>query len=261
MNNNLISIIIPCFNSERTIERAIFSIEKQTYKDIEVICIDDGSTDQTVNILERLSKKLGFLTILKNANNSGPSYSRNRGVSISQGEYIAFLDSDDYWHPQKLELQLQSINKYKYSFIATAAEPNLDTDFIVEAHNVEIEHISFKKLLFKNFFSTPSVLMRKEIFLPFDETQKFSEDYKLWLEISSNSLNKMGLIKSPPLVGLDKFNYGVSGLSNNLWLMEKYEIKNYLFFLKKGYLLPLLAIPLSLIKYFKRLCLTFLRKK
>ncbi|MBS7836978.1 glycosyltransferase family 2 protein [Wohlfahrtiimonas chitiniclastica] len=260
MKYPLISVIIPCFNSAKTIERAVLSVQNQTYENIEIICIDDGSTDETVNILYRLSSIVSNLIILKNNINSGPSHSRNRGAAIAKGEYIAFLDSDDYWHYQKLEIQMNELQKHNLTFIATKAVCNLDISFTIQDCEIKTKKISFNQLLMKNYFLTPTVLMESDIFQPFDEMQRYSEDYKLWLEIAEKNPNSVGLIVSPVLVGLDKFSYGVSGLSANLWLMEKHEIKNYLFFLRKGNILPLFAIPLSLIKFIKRLCVTIIRR-
>ena len=261
MRSNTISVIIPCYNSEKTIERAILSVKQQTYKKIEIICIDDGSTDRTIDILTSLSLKSNNLTILKNSRNSGPSYSRNKGVSISKGQYIAFLDSDDYWHPQLLELQFNFLIKYSFDLISSPKTIDLKKERRIDPLSLKLKKISFTKLLFKNYFTTSSILMRKIIFKNFDESQKYSEDYKLWLEIVSDKNNRTAIISNHALVGSDKSSYGISGLSANLWLMEKYEIKNYLYFLKKGHILTLLAIPISLIKYFKRLCLTLLRKR
>lgn len=258
MNNELISIIIPCFNSADTIERAVLSAKNQTYSNIEIICIDDCSSDKTIDILEALSSKTPYLTILKNSQNSGPSISRNKGISAATGTYIAFLDSDDYWHPQLLEVQLNILKKKDYVLISSKKGINLTFDKKINEKDVNIKDISFNKLLFKNYFTTSTVLIKKEVCPEFDSSQRYSEDYKLWLEILFNN-HKSGIITSPDLASADKNPYGASGLSANLWLMEKYELKNYLYFLKKGKTLALFAILFSLIKYLKRLCITSIR--
>ena len=98
-----ISVIIPTFNRSTTIMRAINSVKAQTYAHIELIIVDDGSTDDTARIIAADRDKR--IVYLENPSNRGISYSRNIGVSISSGNYIAFLDSDDAWHPDKLQMQ------------------------------------------------------------------------------------------------------------------------------------------------------------
>lgn len=253
MSHSLVSVIIPCFNSERTIERALASINNQTYKNIEIICIDDGSKDETVKKISEVKATAHHqITIIQNKENKGPSYSRNIGVNNAKGQYIAFLDSDDYWHSQKLELQLKLLQKYDLDFIGSIAQPNLNINFVISCKDIPYKRVSFNQLLFRNLFSTPTILMKKSKFIPFNEKQRYAEDYKLWLDIASNPNNKIALINLP-LVGLDKFAYGVSGLSANLWEMEKNELVNLYSFLKKGNTLTLLAIPLSLAKFIIRL--------
>lgn len=260
LENNLISVIIPCYNSSKTIKRAITSVISQTHKNTEIICIDDGSSDDTVNILNTLSQSIANLTILINDKNRGPSYSRNKGVLHSSGDFIAFLDSDDYWHTDKLSLQLCLLNQYSLDFIAGTNKFNLDEFSNNKNTPPKITKITLKKLLFKNYFVTSTVLMKREFFIPFDEQQRYSEDYKAWLKIMIDKKALCAVVQNPPLNGVIKEAYGESGLSSNLWQMEKYELKNYIELLKQGCLLTLIAIPLSFIKYVKRLCVTRLKK-
>lgn len=96
MNMPKISIIIPVYNSEKYLLRCLNSIVNQTFRDIEIICIDDCSTDDSIKILKSFEQKDNRIKILYNDKNSGPSFSRNSGMSIAQGDYIGFVDSDDY---------------------------------------------------------------------------------------------------------------------------------------------------------------------
>ena len=111
--NPLISVVIPCFNSEKFIRESVESVLNQTYKNIEIIVIDDGSDDSTPSILQEFS---GFLTVL-NQKNSGAGSARNAGLEASNGEYIAFLDSDDYWDPDKISKQLNLILHEKLDLV------------------------------------------------------------------------------------------------------------------------------------------------
>ncbi|MEN8153736.1 MAG: glycosyltransferase [Acidobacteriota bacterium] len=103
----LVSIIIPVFNSESYVKDAISSVIDQTFKDIEIIVIDDGSTDKSLEIIS------GFkgIKLIKSETNRGVSHTRNRGIRESRGEYIAFLDSDDFWINEKLDKQIKILLK------------------------------------------------------------------------------------------------------------------------------------------------------
>lgn len=112
-----VSIIIPTYNRAHLIERAIESVLHQTYQDFELIIIDDGSTDNTDDIINKFQKKDDRIIYLKHDRNKGGSAARNTGIKASRGEYIAFLDSDDEWLPEKLEKQMDFFESNNYGFI------------------------------------------------------------------------------------------------------------------------------------------------
>ena len=107
--NDLISIVIPAYNREKTILRCIDSVLKQTYKNIEIIVVDDGSTDKTQEII--LSVKDSRIKYVKLEKNSGAQVARNKGIEFADGKWIAFLDSDDMWEEDKLEIQYEILKK------------------------------------------------------------------------------------------------------------------------------------------------------
>lgn len=109
----LVSVIIPCFNSELFIQDCVESVLKQTYENIEIILIDDGSTDESLSKIEQFSTKI---MILKKEN-QGAASARNLGIRNSNGSYIAFLDSDDIWHPEKIERQVQRITEKQLDLV------------------------------------------------------------------------------------------------------------------------------------------------
>ncbi|QBY45769.1 glycosyltransferase family 2 protein (plasmid) [Arsenophonus nasoniae] len=259
--NNKVSVIIPCFNNERTIERCILSALNQTHKNIEVICINDGSTDDSWSILKKIKRSHDNLFIFDNEQNLGPSFSRNKGVSLSTGKFISFLDADDHWHKKKLEMQLIFMKEQSLDFIGATCAIGVTDKRKINKEDLKLKIVSFNMLLFKNYFQTPSVVMKRDIFVAFNEKQRFSEDYMSWLLITCNKKNKCGLIYGRYLVFLDKFNFGISGLSSNLWLMEKWEIKNITYFLFRGKIMAILAIIVSFIKYIRRCILTIVTKK
>lgn len=116
MNQPLVSIIMPVYNCEKYLAEAIESILSQTYTSIELICIDDGSTDNSHSIL---ATYLPRITIISNETNGGIAARRNQGIRSAHGEYIAFADADDIWMPNKLELQIKELE----------ANPTLDIAF------------------------------------------------------------------------------------------------------------------------------------
>ena len=105
----LVSVIIPIYNRENTIERAVKSVLEQTYSNLEVILVDDGSKDNTLDILSKI--KDNRVKVLCHGSNKGGSAARNTGLKVATGDYIAFLDSDDEWLPQKLELQINILSQ------------------------------------------------------------------------------------------------------------------------------------------------------
>ena len=105
MEQQLISCIVPVFNGERYLSEALNSLLAQTYKSIEIIVVDDGSTDRTPQVVGSFGKQIRSLR----QNNGGPAAARNSGVRIARGDFIAFLDADDLWHPEKLARQMKCL--------------------------------------------------------------------------------------------------------------------------------------------------------
>ncbi len=186
-----ISVIICTFNREKYISEAIDSVLKQTYPNFEIIVIDDASTDNTEQVLTQY-KNNPKIKIFKNEQNLGISKSRNRGVSLATGEYIAMLDSDDYWtDTKKLEKQAEILNKNKdVAIVGSSIRVILDRNSKLEelqkykykTRDVQIR----KKMLGKNQIAQSSVLFRKNVFEEFggyDESYEVAEDFDLWLKI------------------------------------------------------------------------------
>ncbi|MBR4607518.1 MAG: glycosyltransferase family 2 protein, partial [Lachnospiraceae bacterium] len=109
--DNLISVIIPVYNSENYLARCLYSILNNTYQEIEIICVNDGSTDESVQILAEYVKKDNRISII-NKENGGLSSARNAGMKKCKGKYVTFIDSDDWVHPQYFEFLLFAMQKY-----------------------------------------------------------------------------------------------------------------------------------------------------
>lgn len=257
-----VSVIIPMYNSSNTIIDSINSILNQSYKNYEIIIIDDGSKDDSYEIVKEFINKNNLMNIIKllKQENKGPSEARNNGIKNSNGEYIAFLDSDDVWKKDKLKKQVKLMNEYHEVALVGC---NINNE--LNNKNRYILDISYKMLLFKNYFFTPTVMIRKKILDDvglFDLKQSYSEDYNLWLRICKKY--KCVLINESLVVcGDGKPTFGFSGLSSNLWKMEKGELNNYYQLMKNrsiNILTFYLVSTFSILKYIRRVALTNLRK-
>lgn len=194
----LISIIIPTFNRSQVLLRAINSVLNQTHKDFELIIIDDGSTDQTYDLLLALinDEKIKYFK----SENSGVSAARNLGVKHSVGEYITFLDSDDEWLPHKLFDQINFLKLETEHRIVFGEEIWIRNGVRVNQKKIHQKSGGsiFKECVQQCFIAPSSVLMERSLFLEmngFNEEFLVCEDYDLWLRISS--LYKIGFIPHP----------------------------------------------------------------
>jgi glycosyltransferase involved in cell wall biosynthesis len=252
MKNSTVSVIIPCYNSISTIDRAINSVINQTFKCTDIIIIDDCSSDETyahlLNLKEEIKPRIHII-LERNEENMGPSFSRNRGLKLATGTWIAFLDSDDSWHPQKLQIQLDVAKKYQCSFVGTQFGIHTKFTQIPKGKNIEIKPLTKFNFLWKNHFSTPTVLIKKNPLLQFDSSMRYAEDFDLWTRM----INHFGLaiLIQEKLVSLGSSPFLGNGLSSKLLDMEKGELN----VLKRedNFVFRLLAITYSLFKFSRRL--------
>lgn len=254
----LVSAIVPTYNSQNTIINCIDSILNQTYTNIEIIIVDDGSTDNTVKLINEFSIGKEKTHIIEQSNR-GPSSARNTGINYAHGEYIAFLDSDDEWYPNKIEKQIQLYKKNKDAVLISCSY-SIGEQFTQKRQSNCIRKISFNNLLLKNSFITSTVICPRKIFkdFHFNEKQKYSEDYRLWLQIAATK--RSCLLSNEILTKMNnKPLFGSKGLSSKLWLMEKGELSNFKFIYKQAHIsFPhfLLITLISILKFLKRLLLT-----
>ena len=192
--NPLVSVIIPVYNGEKYISQAVESVYRQEVP-LELIVIDDGSTDGTWQALSRWKERTDFIYI-KNEKNLGAAGSRNRGVSMAKGRYVAFLDADDWWEDGKLKLQLDILKKTGRVLCSSGRElMNYDGSSTGKYSPVR-ETVSYRDLLRHNSINCSSVLLSKEVAAEFPmEHDDSHEDYLTWLKI----LHKYG-----PAAGIDK---------------------------------------------------------
>ncbi|MDC0253300.1 glycosyltransferase [Bacteriovoracales bacterium] len=188
--NPFISVIIPTFNSENFIEETLLSVFKQTYQNFEVIVSDDGSSDQTIKKVKNLHTKFPQikLTILQNKH-SGPGENRNKGVAKSSGEWISFLDSDDLWKENKLQLTSEVIEKKQFDLVCHheyMIDGNKKTLLDHKKKHLKNLH-PFISLLRSNSLSPSATTLKKKTFLKvggFDKNLPSAQDFDLWLRLA-----------------------------------------------------------------------------
>ncbi|MFB2837629.1 glycosyltransferase [Floridanema evergladense] len=184
----LISVIIPAYNSEKTIRETIESVLQQTFSDFELIVINDGSTDATLEIVTSIKDpRIKVFSYL----NAGVAVSRNRGVSHSFGEFISFLDADDIWTTDKLEAQLKALQENPQAAVAYSWLDSIDEsgNFLREGTRITENGNIYAKLFLIPFVSSGSNgLIRKQAFIEiggFDESLAASQDYDLYLRLAA----------------------------------------------------------------------------
>lgn len=195
-----VSIIIPAFNNYEYLLSALNSVLRQTYTDFEIIIVDDGSTDNTAEVVKEYTKlprrqdtKLPIIRYIYQRNSGGPAKPRNKGIREAKGEYIAFLDLDDFWLPQKLEKQVSmALSKPHYEMVFTDCQIRTKDYIKHESFLRQVPHFRFSEeinitdLLKGNFIYPSTVIIKKECLgedMYFNEKEKFrgNEDYDLWL--------------------------------------------------------------------------------
>jgi glycosyltransferase involved in cell wall biosynthesis len=212
-----VSVIIPTYNRAWVIKEAIDSVLTQDYTEFELIVVDDGSTDQTFDVLDAYGNDIKVLS----QKNKGVSAARNRGIAEASGNFIAFLDSDDLWHPQKLSSQIDFFNQTPDALICQTEEVWIRNGLRVnpKKRHKKPSGMIFKPSLRLCLVSPSAVMIRRHLFDKvgeFDETLPACEDYDLWLRISCRF--PIHLIDTPLIIkrgghddqlskgtGLDKF--------------------------------------------------------
>ena len=261
----MISVIIPMYNAQSTIIRCLNSVINQTYKGkMEIIVINDGSQDKSKDIVEAfIERNKNWNIRLVNKINAGVSSARNAGLTLSKGNYIALLDSDDQWLENKLEVQMKMFKN------------NIEIDFIGCARNNEILKIFVKKietlhkatvneLLIKMYPQTSTAVFKRRLYEQFggyNESMTHAEDGNLWIRYCANA-NFYYTPDSLVITGDGKPHFGHSGLSANLRAM--YE--GNLFILKDamnnriiGFFSYSFFLFLYKIKYLRRIIITKIR--
>lgn len=209
--NQTVSVIIPVYNASKYVANTIETALNQTYKDIELILVDDCSADNSAQIIENYlidNKNIHYYLLEKN---SGAAVARNKAIEIAKGRYIAFLDSDDLWYPEKLEKQLFLMKKKNAPICFTAIEMIDENDELIKSKRNVLEKVSYKFLLKNTMIATSTVVVDRKLVGNFQmPLLRSGQDYATWLLLMRNGINAYGINEA-----LVKYRKGRNSLSSN----------------------------------------------
>ena len=191
----LVSVIIPAFNAERYVRETLDSVLAQTYAAREVIVVDDGSTDSTPSILAEYGDSIHVIR----QSNRGSAAARNTAVSAAHGDWVAFIDADDLWLPDKLSRQMQRCGHYPISHTDSLCFGEAMPEAVLRSSvTTPYSGRVLPQLLVRNFISNSTVLMRRDLFLQYgglDESLHGVEDWALWLRVCAD--HELGYLPEP----------------------------------------------------------------
>lgn len=264
-----VSVVIPCYCCANTIAYAVASVLAQTLQPSQLILVDDCSPDHGATqaalqkLKDRYSKRLELI-IVTNTVNLGAAGARNAGWRIASQPYIAFLDADDAWHPDKIRIQYRwmvehpecglSGHQYWAGIERKVQWPKLGEEVVATT-------LTRFRALISNPFATPTVMLKNDVPFRFEEGRRYAEDYLLWLLLILSGTRTVKL--SMVLAATFKASFGVNGLSSDLWKMERGELEAYWKIYKCNLVaLPtvLFLIPVSFVKYIRREIVVVIRR-
>jgi teichuronic acid biosynthesis glycosyltransferase TuaG len=242
------SVVVPAYNADRTIEKCLTSVLSQSMAPVQVVVVDDASSDGTEEACRRQAKRFASSGIqfeyLRLPKNSGPSAARNRGIAASKGAFIAFLDADDTWAENKLAVADRFLQSSHADLICHehGTPGELHESTIADAYR-EV-YLSKYRMLVRNPAQTSCAVMRKRPNLEFDESMRHCEDYDLWMKIAEESV--VVQLVGRPLTCLGRPQLSAGGLSGNTWRMRAGELRVYTNFCCRAPVLRIWLLPVLL---------------
>jgi len=260
-----VSAVVPCYQCRDTIARALDSVRNQHLAPMEVLLVDDGSEDGTLEALHHLAQRFSKdlrIEVLSLKRNRGPATARNAGWDAARGEYVAFLDADATWHPRKLEIQYRFMERhpdvYLSGHLRAVSSGRMDERLVNDKPIVR--YLGFDHLLWTNPVAPSAIMVRNDRRFRFREGQRRMEDHRLLLDMARAG-ERLALLKLR-LAAHHKPDFGAGGLSANLLAMERAELGNY----QELYRLRAIGAPLlialcawSVVKFSRRLAIVGLR--
>ena len=216
-----VSVIIHTYNNEKFIAETVASVLNQTYKDYEIIVVDDGSVDGTRDVLMPYMQKIRY----HYKENGGIASAKNAGIGLSQAEFVAFLDHDDLWVPDKLQLQMEHFNENPQIGLVYAKYTSFrDGEELRTKPEKGYSGWIFKELLAKSFIQTSTVVVKRECLDavgPYDETFSLGDEYDMFLRIARKF--QCGFVDK----GLTRYRVHDTNASNNDFLFDNENLGVY----------------------------------
>jgi teichuronic acid biosynthesis glycosyltransferase TuaG len=247
------SVVIPAYNAEMTIEACLASVLAQTLAPLQVLVIDDNSSDGTESAVLRCESQFVAAGItfeyFRLTQNAGPSAARNKGIRAAKGSFIAFLDADDTWASDKLAIVDQFASRSAAGLVCHDYSEGPVPCADMSAVPYQAQVLSLYRMLLRNPAQTSCTVVRKHSALAFDEAMRHCEDYDLWIRIAERS--PVLRVVGKPLARLGRPQLSAGGLSSNTLRMRAGEARVYANFcrrnwLHRAWLLPgLIAFSLS----------------
>lgn len=223
VKNDLVSVITPLYNSEEFIADTIESVIAQTYQDWEMIIVDDHSTDNGPQIVENYVKRDDRIKLVTLAQNSGAAVARNKAIEQARGRYLAFLDSDDLWKPEKLMRQLEFMKRNKYIFSFTNYQYMTEDGKLINKIIKSPEKLSYNKALYTNYVGCLTAIYdTKDIGKHYMPLIRKRQDYAYWLKLLKKVGNGYGLNEN-----LAYYRLRNNSVSANKIKLLKYQWKMY----------------------------------
>lgn len=233
----MVSIVIPSYNCEKYIGETLESAMKQTYEDIEIIVINDCSPDDCESIILSYAEKDKRIRYFRNDKNIGVAASRNRGVSVSKGEYVAFLDSDDVWSLDKIEKQINHLQQNDGYFCYTSYRLIDDTGHDLNKLYTVPETVDYKKLLYCNVINSSTAVIKRDILIQYPmKHDEIHEDYIEWLTLLKHHGEALGLSECMALYRQVKRSKSNNKFKSFVMTNKVYKLEGIMFFKRIFYL-------------------------
>jgi len=252
VTNASITVVIPAHNAAQTLLRALHSVAQQTLQPAEIIVANDVSTDDTLQLAKNYAAASAIpMRVLDMPSNVGPGGTRNAAWNAANTEFVAFLDADDQWHPQKLQLQYNAMLQHPNTVMSCHQHHFSSSDIwpSIDVSSTTTTFIPFTQFLVRNRCSTPSVMLKRTITQRFQADKHFAEDYLLWMQITHQ--HGPALYINASLAHCSNPGYGGQGQSGRLWQMERSELQGFQVIHSEGAVSVFTLVALSVWSLFK----------
>lgn len=180
----LVSVITPVYNAEKVIEKTLHSVFQQTYRNIEIVLVDDCSKDNSQKVIEQYLPDHPEIVYFRQPTNQGAGAARNKALELAKGQYVAFLDADDMWHPSKIEKQINLLKEKNGAFSYTAIQMVDENDNVVKPKRNVKDQVDYKFLLHNTMIATSTVVIDRTVLGDFRmPLRRGGQDYATWLSL------------------------------------------------------------------------------